>query len=125
MMNNSNNQATVTANNRIFTTNQGLQNGTIQTQTVSGGTQIIQGVSTAQLPTTTTIKSISNPVHQQLQSHHAQAHQTVGSATTQTLVIKNQSVSVSLPAGIVTNSAPGMVSLSKTIHQVYFEISQL
>ncbi|KAL5290111.1 Taf4 family protein [Megaselia abdita] len=76
MMNNSNNQATVTANNRIFTTNQGLQNGTIQTQTMTGGSQIIQGVSTAQLPTTTTIKSITNPVHQQLQSHHAQAHQT-------------------------------------------------
>ncbi|KAL5290113.1 Taf4 family protein [Megaselia abdita] len=117
MMNNSNNQATVTANNRIFTTNQGLQNGTIQTQTMTGGSQIIQGVSTAQLPTTTTIKSITNPVHQQLQSHHAQAHQTVGSATTQTLVIKNQSVSVSLPAGIVTSSAPGMVSVNKTIHQ--------
>lgn len=111
IMNNSNNQSTnnVTSNNRILTTNQGLQNGTIQAQNITGGTQIIQGVSTSQLPITTTIKSISNPGHQ-LQSHHAQTHQTVGSATTQTLVIKNKSVSVSLPAGTVTSSA----------HQVLF-----
>ncbi|KAI8115640.1 Transcription initiation factor TFIID subunit 4 [Lucilia cuprina] len=97
-------------------------------------------ISTSQLPNTTTIKTITSSaagqqhhtLPQQVQVQHHQVLQTasqqqgnpsnvqnqqqsVGATQTQTLVIKSNHA-VSLPAGIVS-SAPGIVTMTKTIQQ--------
>lgn len=120
---------TGTAGNRITFTSQSLPNGTINigtSQSHQQGSTILQTVSTSQLPNTTTIKTITSagPHHHQLQQQqthhvlHQQQHnaQSVGPTQTQTLVIKNHAVS--LPAGLVS-SAPGIVTMTKTINQVF------
>ncbi|XP_037813018.1 transcription initiation factor TFIID subunit 4 isoform X4 [Lucilia sericata] len=122
--------------NRITFTSQALPNGTINIGSAHGGSII----STSQLPNTTTIKTITSSaagqqhhtLPQQVQVQHHQVLQTasqqqgnpsnvqnqqqsVGATQTQTLVIKSNHA-VSLPAGIVS-SAPGIVTMTKTIQQ--------
>ncbi|XP_073840384.1 TBP-associated factor 4 isoform X1 [Musca autumnalis] len=127
--------------NRITFTSQQLPNGTINIGGAHGGSII----STSQLPNTTTIKTITSSAAGQQQQHHSlpqqvqvQHHQvlqtagqqqgnpvgaggaqtpqqSVGATQTQTLVIKSNHA-VSLPAGIVS-SAPGIVTMTKTIQQ--------
>ncbi|XP_065358970.1 transcription initiation factor TFIID subunit 4 isoform X4 [Calliphora vicina] len=123
--------------NRITFTSQTLPNGTINIGGAHGGSII----STSQLPNTTTIKTITSSaagqqqhhsLPQQVQVQHHQVLQTasqqqgnpsnaqnqqqsVGATQTQTLVIKSNHA-VSLPAGIVS-SAPGIVTMTKTIQQ--------
>lgn len=128
--------------NRITFTSQALPNGTINIGGTHGGSII----STSQLPNTTTIKTITSSaagqqqhhtLPQQVQVQHHQVLQTaasqqqqgnpssnlqnqqqsVGATQTQTLVIKSNHA-VSLPAGIVS-SAPGIVTMTKTIQQVW------
>lgn len=125
--------------NRITFTSQTLPNGTINIGGTHGGSII----STSQLPNTTTIKTITSSVAGQQQHHtlpqqvqvqhhqvlqaaanqqqgnpaNAQQQQSVGATQTQTLVIKSNHA-VSLPAGIVS-SAPGIVTMTKTIQQVW------
>ncbi|XP_005186662.1 transcription initiation factor TFIID subunit 4 isoform X1 [Musca domestica] len=127
--------------NRITFTSQQLPNGTINIGGAHGGSII----STSQLPNTTTIKTITSSAAGQQQQHHSlpqqvqvqhhqvlqsagqqqgnpvgaggnqQPQQSVGATQTQTLVIKSNHA-VSLPAGIVS-SAPGIVTMTKTIQQ--------
>ncbi|XP_075164818.1 TBP-associated factor 4 isoform X3 [Haematobia irritans] len=128
--------------NRITFTSQQLPNGTINIGGAHGGSII----STSQLPNTTTIKTITSSAAGQHQQHHSlpqqvqvQHHQvlqtagqqqgnpiggaggsqaqqqSVGATQTQTLVIKSNHA-VSLPAGLVS-SAPGIVTMTKTIQQ--------
>lgn len=129
--------------NRITFTSQQLPNGTINIGGAHGGSII----STSQLPNTTTIKTITSSAAGQQQQHHSipqqvqvqhhqvlqsagqqqgnpvgaggnqQPQQSVGATQTQTLVIKSNHA-VSLPAGIVS-SAPGIVTMTKTIQQVW------
>lgn len=129
--------------NRITFTSQALPNGTINIGGAHGGSII----STSQLPNTTTIKTITSSaagqqqhhsLPQQVQVQHHQILQTasqqpgnpsnvqnqqqsVGATQTQTLVIKSNHA-VSLPAGIVS-SAPGIVTMTKTIQQVWVPLT--
>lgn len=126
--------------NRITFTSQPIPNGTINI----GGGHVGSIISTSQLPNTTTIKTITSSAAGQPQQHHTlpqqvqvqhhqilqttshqqqsgnptpqQQQQSVGATQTQTLVIKSNHA-VSLPAGIVS-SAPGIVTMTKTIQQV-------
>lgn len=139
---NSGQQTQAAPGNRITFTSQPLPNGTINIGSAHGGSII----STSQLPNTTTIKTITSSaagqhqhhgLPQQVQVQHHQVLQTagqqqvnqigavgaqtqqqsVGATQTQTLVIKSNHA-VSLPAGIVS-SAPGIVTMTKTIQQVW------
>ncbi|XP_017843786.1 transcription initiation factor TFIID subunit 4 isoform X4 [Drosophila busckii] len=99
--------------NRITFTSQALPNGSL--------------ISTAQLPQTTTIKTITAGIaghgvpalHHQQQQQHQQQTQSVGASQTQTLVIKsNHHAVVTLPAGLVQSApAAGIVTMTKTINQ--------
>uniref|UniRef100_A0A240SWY4 lysozyme n=1 Tax=Glossina morsitans morsitans TaxID=37546 RepID=A0A240SWY4_GLOMM len=135
---NSSQPAQAAPGNRITFTSQTLPNGTINIGSghPGAGSTII---STSQLPNTTTIKTITagagQPHHglpQQVQVQHHQVLQTaggpgtqpggqqqqqqsVGATQTQTLVIKSNHA-VTLPAGLVS-SAPGIVTMTKTIQQ--------
>ncbi|CAD7002436.1 unnamed protein product [Ceratitis capitata] len=135
-------QPTQTPGNRITFTSQTLPNGTINIGGPAGHSSGSTIISTSQLPNTTTIKTITSSgaggqqhhtlpqqvqVHQVLQTsgptgvtgqpsqHHNAANQSVGATQTQTLVIKSNNA-VSLPAGLVS-SAPGIVTMTKTINQ--------
>ncbi|XP_026847338.1 transcription initiation factor TFIID subunit 4 isoform X4 [Drosophila persimilis] len=115
-----------TAGNRITFTNQ-LPNGTINIagNPGSGGGPTI--ISTAQLPNTTTIKTITagigghhpglTQVHHQQSPHQQQQTQSVGATQTQTLVIKSNHHAVTLPAGLVSSAPAGIVTMTKTINQ--------
>ncbi|XP_022219583.2 transcription initiation factor TFIID subunit 4 isoform X3 [Drosophila obscura] len=115
------------AGNRITFTNQ-LPNGTINITGNPGGGGGPTIISTAQLPNTTTIKTITagigghhpglTQVHHQ-QSPHQQQQQTqsVGATQTQTLVIKSNHHAVTLPAGLVSSAPAGIVTMTKTINQ--------
>ncbi|ALC43386.1 Taf4 [Drosophila busckii] len=108
-------QAAAASNNsnRITFTSQALPNGSL--------------ISTAQLPQTTTIKTITAGIaghgvpalHHQQQQQHQQQTQSVGASQTQTLVIKsNHHAVVTLPAGLVQSApAAGIVTMTKTINQ--------
>ncbi|XP_037940258.1 transcription initiation factor TFIID subunit 4 isoform X2 [Teleopsis dalmanni] len=130
--------------NRITFTSQALPNGTINIGGGHPGTGSTI-ISTSQLPNTTTIKTITSSaagahhhgLPQQVQVQHHQVLQTpqhqgqtghttaqqqqhnnaqsVGATQTQTLVIKSNHA-VSLPAGLVS-SAPGIVTMTKTLNQ--------
>jgi len=148
-MNSSQTAATATSanNNRITFTSQQLPNGTINIGGQGGaggvGPTII---STAQLPNTTTIKTITagigghghgvpglSQVHHQVQQQQQQQHQqqqqqqqqqSVGATQTQTLVIKsNHHAVVTLPAGLVSSAPAGIVTMTKTINQVSITIN--
>ena len=136
-MNTSQQTQAATPGNRITFTSQPLPNGTVNISGAhhhhSGGGPTI--ISTSQLPNTTTIKTITqsaagmpqqvqvqhHQVLQQGQSAQQQQQQSVGA--TQTLVIKSNHA-VSLPAGLVS-SAPGIVTMTKSINQVFRTITQL
>ncbi|KAH8366173.1 hypothetical protein KR093_009960 [Drosophila rubida] len=131
-MNSSQSAATATAasSNRITFTSQPLPNGTINIGGAPGGPTII---STAQLPNTTTIKTITAGIgghgampglsqvshHHQVQQQQQQQQQTqsVGATQTQTLVIKSNHHAVTLPAGLVSSAPAGIVTMTKTINQ--------
>uniref|UniRef100_A0A0K8VJP8 Transcription initiation factor TFIID subunit 4 n=2 Tax=Bactrocera latifrons TaxID=174628 RepID=A0A0K8VJP8_BACLA len=139
-------QSTQAPGNRITFTSQTLPNGTINIGGAAGHPPGSTIISTSQLPNTTTIKTITSSGvggqhhtlpqqvqvqhHQVLQSggqpgvtvqpsqqHHNAATQSVGATQTQTLVIKSNNA-VSLPAGLVSSS-PGIVTMTKTINQVW------
>lgn len=140
-------QSTQAPGNRITFTSQTLPNGTINIGGTAGHPSGSTIISTSQLPNTTTIKTITSSGaggqqhhtlpqqvqvqhHQVLQSggqpgvtgqpsqqHHNAATQSVGATQTQTLVIKSNNA-VSLPAGLVSSS-PGIVTMTKTINQVW------
>ncbi|XP_055384158.1 transcription initiation factor TFIID subunit 4 isoform X2 [Condylostylus longicornis] len=107
-----NNQTSTT--NRVAFTNQSLPNGTISITTQPtqlGHHSIMHPASSASvIPTSTTIKTISTSGAGQNQNH---PHSMGGS--TQTLVIKNQTVS--LPAGLVSSAPGGLVTMTKAINQ--------
>ncbi|XP_032599395.1 transcription initiation factor TFIID subunit 4 isoform X3 [Drosophila grimshawi] len=135
--------ATSATSNRITFTTQPLPNGTINIGGPGGGG--VGGptiISTAQLPNTTTIKTITAGMgghgvpglsqvhhqvqHQQQQQSHPQQHQqhqhqhqtqSVGATQTQTLVIKSNHHAVTLPAGLVSSAPAGIVTMTKTINQ--------
>ncbi|KAH8398400.1 hypothetical protein KR215_012023 [Drosophila sulfurigaster] len=138
-MNSSQTAATATSasSNRITFTSQPLPNGTINIGGAPGGPTII---STAQLPNTTTIKTITAGLgghtgmpglsqvshhHPQQQQHQVQQQQqqqqqqtqSVGATQTQTLVIKSNHHAVTLPAGLVSSAPAGIVTMTKTINQ--------
>ncbi|XP_016971760.1 transcription initiation factor TFIID subunit 4 isoform X3 [Drosophila rhopaloa] len=115
------NTSQTAAGNRITFTSQPLPNGTIN---IAGNPGAV--ISTAQLPNTTTIKTIQAGIggqHQGLQQvHHvqqqqAQQQQSVGATQTQTLVIKSNHHAVTLPAGLVSSAPAGIVTMTKTINQ--------
>ncbi|KAH8364186.1 hypothetical protein KR084_003483 [Drosophila pseudotakahashii] len=122
------NTSQTAAGNRITFTSQPLPNGTIN---IAGNPGAV--ISTAQLPNTTTIKTIQagiggqhqglQQVHhvqqQQAQQHQQQQQQTqsVGATQTQTLVIKSNHHAVTLPAGLVSSAPAGIVTMTKTINQ--------
>jgi len=125
------NTSQTAAGNRITFTSQPLPNGTIN---IAGNPGAV--ISTAQLPNTTTIKTIQAGIggqHQGLQQvHHVQQQQqqaqqqqqqqqqtqSVGATQTQTLVIKSNHHAVTLPAGLVSSAPAGIVTMTKTINQV-------
>ncbi|XP_017863410.1 PREDICTED: transcription initiation factor TFIID subunit 4 isoform X5 [Drosophila arizonae] len=127
--------ATSTAGNRITFTTQPLPNGTINIGGPGGGGVGQTIISTAQLPNTTTIKTITagigghgvpglsqvqHQVHQQSHQHQQQQQQhsqSVGATQTQTLVIKSNHHAVTLPAGLVSSAPAGIVTMTKTINQ--------
>ncbi|XP_064544788.1 transcription initiation factor TFIID subunit 4 isoform X3 [Drosophila montana] len=126
--------ATSANSNRITFTTQPLPNGTINIGGPGGGGVGQTIISTAQLPNTTTIKTITagmgghgvpglsqvqHQVHQQShqQSHQQQQTQSVGATQTQTLVIKSNHHAVTLPAGLVSSAPAGIVTMTKTINQ--------
>ncbi|XP_017957468.1 transcription initiation factor TFIID subunit 4 isoform X3 [Drosophila navojoa] len=127
--------ATSTAGNRITFTTQPLPNGTINIGGPGGGGVGSTIISTAQLPNTTTIKTITagigghgvpglsqvqHQVHQQSHQHQQQQQQhsqSVGATQTQTLVIKSNHHAVTLPAGLVSSAPAGIVTMTKTINQ--------
>ncbi|XP_034659731.1 transcription initiation factor TFIID subunit 4 isoform X5 [Drosophila subobscura] len=114
------------AGNRITFTNQ-LPNGTINISGNPGGGGGPTIISTAQLPNTTTIKTITagigshhpglTQVHHQQSPHQQQQTQSVGATQTQTLVIKSNHHAVTLPAGLVSSAPAGIVTMTKTINQ--------
>ncbi|XP_052843952.1 transcription initiation factor TFIID subunit 4 isoform X3 [Drosophila gunungcola] len=118
------NTSQTAAGNRITFTSQPLPNGTIN---IAGNPGAV--ISTAQLPNTTTIKTIQAGIggqHQGLQQvHHVQQQQaqqqqqtqSVGATQTQTLVIKSNHHAVTLPAGLVSSAPAGIVTMTKTINQ--------
>ncbi|XP_043648074.1 transcription initiation factor TFIID subunit 4 isoform X1 [Drosophila teissieri] len=121
------NTSQTAAGNRITFTSQPLPNGTIN---IAGNPGAV--ISTAQLPNTTTIKTIQAGIggqHQGLQQvHHVQHQQqaqqqqqqqtqSVGATQTQTLVIKSNHHAVTLPAGLVSSAPAGIVTMTKTINQ--------
>ncbi|KMY99945.1 transcription initiation factor TFIID subunit 4 isoform X3 [Drosophila simulans] len=123
------NTSQTAAGNRITFTSQPLPNGTIS---IAGNPGAV--ISTAQLPNTTTIKTIQAGIggqHQGLQQvHHVQQQQqsqqqqqqqqqtqSVGATQTQTLVIKSNHHAVTLPAGLVSSAPAGIVTMTKTINQ--------
>lgn len=131
---------TSASSNRITFTSQPLPNGSINITGPPGGGGIGPTIiSTAQLPNTTTIKTITagigghgvpglSQVHHQVQ-HQQQQHpqhqhpqqqqtQSVGATQTQTLVIKSNHHAVTLPAGLVSSAPAGIVTMTKTINQV-------
>lgn len=128
--------ATSAAGNRITFTTQPLPNGTINIGGPGGGGVGPTIISTAQLPNTTTIKTITagigghgvpglsqvqHQVHQQSHQHQQQQQQhsqSVGATQTQTLVIKSNHHAVTLPAGLVSSAPAGIVTMTKTINQV-------
>ncbi|XP_017098432.2 transcription initiation factor TFIID subunit 4 isoform X1 [Drosophila bipectinata] len=111
------NTSQTAAGNRItFTTSQPLANGTIN---IAGNPGAV--ISTAQLPNTTTIKTIQAGIgagqHPGLQQSGTQQTQSVGATQTQTLVIKSNHHAVTLPAGLVSSAPAGIVTMTKTINQ--------
>ncbi|XP_017028203.1 transcription initiation factor TFIID subunit 4 isoform X1 [Drosophila kikkawai] len=117
------NTSQTAAGNRITFTSQPLPNGTIN---IAGNPGAV--ISTAQLPNTTTIKTIQagiggqhHPglaqVHQVQQQQAQQQTQSVGATQTQTLVIKSNHHAVTLPAGLVSSAPAGIVTMTKTINQ--------
>lgn len=127
--------ATSANSNRITFTTQPLPNGTINIGGPGGGGVGPTIISTAQLPNTTTIKTITagigghgvpglsqvqHQVHQQSHQQQQQQQQTqsVGATQTQTLVIKSNHHAVTLPAGLVSSAPAGIVTMTKTINQV-------
>ncbi|KAH8257335.1 hypothetical protein KR038_007435 [Drosophila bunnanda] len=117
------NTSQTAAGNRITFTSQPLPNGTIN---IAGNPGTV--ISTAQLPNTTTIKTIQagiggqhHPglaqVHQVQQQQAQQQTQSVGATQTQTLVIKSNHHAVTLPAGLVSSAPAGIVTMTKTINQ--------
>ncbi|XP_030570334.1 transcription initiation factor TFIID subunit 4 isoform X1 [Drosophila novamexicana] len=126
--------ATSANSNRITFTTQPLPNGTINIGGPGGGGVGPTIISTAQLPNTTTIKTITagigghgvpglsqvqHQVHQQSHQQQQQQQQTqsVGATQTQTLVIKSNHHAVTLPAGLVSSAPAGIVTMTKTINQ--------
>ncbi|KRF84428.1 transcription initiation factor TFIID subunit 4 isoform X5 [Drosophila virilis] len=125
--------ATSANSNRITFTTQPLPNGTINIGGPGGGGVGPTIISTAQLPNTTTIKTITagigghgvpglsqvqHQVHQQShQQQQQQQTQSVGATQTQTLVIKSNHHAVTLPAGLVSSAPAGIVTMTKTINQ--------
>ncbi|XP_023174121.2 transcription initiation factor TFIID subunit 4 isoform X3 [Drosophila hydei] len=128
--------ATSAAGNRITFTTQPLPNGTINIGGPGGSGVGPTIISTAQLPNTTTIKTITagigghgvpglsqvqHQVHQQSHQHQQQQQQqhsqSVGATQTQTLVIKSNHHAVTLPAGLVSSAPAGIVTMTKTINQ--------
>lgn len=118
------NTSQTAAGNRITFTSQPLPNGTIN---IAGNPGAV--ISTAQLPNTTTIKTIQagiggqhhpglTQVHQVQQQQAQQQTQSVGATQTQTLVIKSNHHAVTLPAGLVSSAPAGIVTMTKTINQV-------
>ncbi|KAH8278255.1 hypothetical protein KR044_008535 [Drosophila immigrans] len=135
-MNSSQTAATATAagSNRITFTSQPLPNGINIGGAPGGGGGGPTIISTAQLPNTTTIKTItagigghggmpglsqvSHHQHQvQQQQQQQQQQQSVGATQTQTLVIKSNHHAVTLPAGLVSSAPAGIVTMTKTINQ--------
>ncbi|XP_032310543.1 transcription initiation factor TFIID subunit 4 isoform X5 [Drosophila ananassae] len=111
------NTSQTAAGNRItFTTSQPLANGTIN---IAGNPGAV--ISTAQLPNTTTIKTIQAGIgagqHPGMQQTGTQQTQSVGATQTQTLVIKSNHHAVTLPAGLVSSAPAGIVTMTKTINQ--------